>query len=119
MFTKAVYAARRQRLAKDVAKGIILILGNSDAPANYPDNCYTFRQDSNFLYFFGLNDPDLAAVIDAETGEEILFGDEVSRDDIMGMGPQTSIAAKAASVGVKKSRKYADLQKDLTAAKKA
>ncbi|MCI1719715.1 MAG: aminopeptidase P family protein [Bacteroidales bacterium] len=119
MFTKAVYAARRQRLAKDVAKGIILILGNSDAPSNYPDNCYTFRQDSNFLYFFGLNDPDLAAVIDAETGEEIIFGNDVSIDDIIWMGPQASIADKAASVGVKKSRKYADLQKYLTAAKKA
>ena len=119
MFSKQIYSARRQRLAKDVAKGIILILGNSNAPANYADNCYKFRQDSNFLYFFGLNEPDYAAVIDAESGEEIIFGNDVSLDDIIWMGPQVSVAKKAASVGVKKSAPFSKLADYISAAKKA
>ena len=58
MFPKKVYQTRRQILAKDLESGIILIPGNSEAPANYRDNCYKFRQDSTFLYFFGISDPD-------------------------------------------------------------
>ncbi len=74
MFPKSVYKTRRQILAKDIESGIILMLGNSEAPANYQDNTYKFRQDSTFLYFFGLQDPDFAGVIDVDKNEEILFG---------------------------------------------
>ena len=119
MFPKRVYSTRRALLAKDIESGIILIPGNSEAPSNYPGNCYKFRQDSTFLYFFGLNDPDFAGVIDADKGEEILFGNDVSIDDIIWMGPQTSVAKKADSVGVKKSKKFSDLAKYLAAAIKA
>ncbi|MBR3303197.1 MAG: aminopeptidase P family protein [Bacteroidales bacterium] len=119
MFPKRVYSTRRALLAKDIESGIILIPGNSEAPSNYPGNCYKFRQDSTFLYFFGLNDPDFAGVIDADKGEEILFGNDVSIDDIIWMGPQTPVAKKADSVGVKKTKKISDLAKYLAAAIKA
>ena len=74
MFDKQVYISRRKRLLEQVKSGVILLLGNSEASCNYLDNQYQFRQDSSFLYFFGLDKPDLAAVIDAESGEEWLFG---------------------------------------------
>jgi len=100
MFDKQVYISRRKRLLEQVTDGVILLLGNSEASCNYLDNQYQFRQDSSFLYFFGLDKPDLAAVIDAETGEEFLFGNDVDIDDIIWMGPQPLLADQAASVGV-------------------
>jgi len=66
MFEAKVYINRRNRLRKNVEKGIILILGNEESPMNYPANGYHFRQDSNFLYFFGLDHPGYAGVIDLD-----------------------------------------------------
>lgn len=102
MFNKETYVRRRRELAKKVGNGIILILGNVEAPTNYPDNTYKFRQDSSFLYFFGLYEPGLAAVIDTESGEEIIFGNDVDIDDIIWMGPQPLMEEKAKLVGVDK-----------------
>ena len=76
---------------KKVGDGLILILGNNEAPANYPDNTYKFRQDSSFVYFFGHSHPGYAGIIDANSGEEYFFGDDVDMDDIIWMGPQPSV----------------------------
>jgi Xaa-Pro aminopeptidase len=67
---------------------------------NYADNCYHFRQDSTFLYYFGLNQPDLAAVIDVDAGTTTIFGDELSIDYIVWMGDLPTIAHRAELVGV-------------------
>lgn len=119
MFDKEIYRNRRSRLIQSVPDGLLLFLGNSEAPTNYPSNCYKFRQDSTFLYYFGLQDPDFAAVIDAETGEETLFGNDVDIDDIIWMGPQPLVSEKAASVGVARSRPLADLAGVIEQARKA
>ena len=42
MFDSAIYKNRRQALRNKVQKRLILILGNNEAPANYPDNTYNF-----------------------------------------------------------------------------
>jgi Xaa-Pro aminopeptidase len=110
MFSKEVYVNRRAKLTKSVNSGVMLFMGNSEVGMNYPSNTYRFRQDSNFLYFFGLDQPDLAAVIDAESGEEILFGNDVSIDDIIWMGPQPAMSDKAAGVGVVKVLPYNELE---------
>lgn len=109
MFSKDIYASRRKKLAESVKSGILLFLGNNESPANYPDNTYLFRQDSTFLYFFGLDCPALAAIIDAESGEETIYGDDVDMDDIIWMGPQQSVAQRAEMVGVGGSRPFRDL----------
>lgn len=109
MFSKDVYVNRRSALKSKINKGILLFLGNSDASVNYPGNQYRFRQDSNFNYFFGLTDPDLAAIIDLESGEEIIFGNDVDIDDIIWMGPQPLINEKAQKVGVTKTYPLASL----------
>ena len=109
MFDKQVYISRRKRLLEKFNEGIILLLGNTEASCNYPDNQYLFRQDSSFLYFFGLDKPDLAAVLDAETGQEVIFGNDVDIDDIIWMGPQPSMADQAAEVGVSKTAPFAKL----------
>ncbi len=110
MFSKEVYVNRRAKLAKSVNSGVMLFMGNSEVGMNYPSNTYRFRQDSNFLYFFGLDEPNVAAVIDAESGEEIIFGNDVSIDDIIWMGPQPAMSDKAAAVGVVKVLPYSELE---------
>ena len=88
---------------------MVLILGNGEAPANYTDNTYKFRQDSSFLYFFGLNQPGFAGVIDIDSGDEYLFGNDVDMDDIIWMGPQPSVKDMAARAGVSKTAPFARL----------
>jgi len=103
MFKLDVYKNRRFRLKEKMGSGLVLILGNQEAPANYKDNCYRFRQDSSFLYLFGLNLPSLAGVIDIDSGEEYIFGDDVTMDDIIWMGPKPKVFELAARVGVQNS----------------
>lgn len=117
MFSKEVYVNRRNALKAKMNSGVLLFLGTSEAAVNYPGNTYRYRQDSNFNYFFGLTDPDLAAIIDLESGEEIIFGNDVDIDDIIWMGPQPLIKDKAESVGVSKSFPFAELEKYLSDAK--
>jgi Xaa-Pro aminopeptidase len=100
MFSKKVYASRRDNVRNLVQDGILLFLGNSEASCNYGANTYRFRQDSTFLYFFGLDEPDLAAIIDTESGEEIIFGNDVTIDDIIWMGPQQPLKEKCEMSGV-------------------
>jgi Xaa-Pro aminopeptidase len=100
MFDKSIYTARRQKLKQQVGSGLILLLGNEDSSINFKDNVYPFRQDSNFLYFFGLDRPGLAGVIDIDGDQDILFGRDPSLDEIVWIGPQTSFTQQAESVGV-------------------
>lgn len=109
MFETSVYKNRRARLKEKVKSGLVLILGNGEAPANYTDNTYKFRQDSSFLYFFGLNQPSFAGVIDIDSGDEYIFGNDVDMDDIIWMGPQPSVKDMAARVGVSKTAPFARL----------
>lgn len=83
-----------------VSGGIALIPGNEESPMNYLDNSFHFRQDSTFLYFFGLDFPGLAGIIDFDSGEDYIFGDDVDIDDIIWMGPQQKIEEKALRSGV-------------------
>ncbi|MBT3383796.1 MAG: aminopeptidase P family protein [Prolixibacteraceae bacterium] len=100
MFEKSTYENRRKALKNKHLNGVALILGNVDSPMNYPDNTFHFRQDSSFLYFFGLDFPGLAGVIDFDSGEDYIFGDDVDIADIIWMGPQISLKENAAKVGV-------------------
>lgn len=116
MFSKEVYARRQQTLVAKMAdsaaegkRGIALFIGNTEAPAQYKDNCYKFRQDSTWLYFFGIDQPLYAAIIDLDNGNETIFANDVEIGDIIWMGPQPSVASVAASVGVEKSAPYTDL----------
>ena len=88
MFSANTYRERREHLKKRMDKGLLLFLGNHESPMNYADNTYHFRQDSSFLYFWALDVAGLAAIIDLESGEETIFGKDLTVDDIVRMGPQ-------------------------------
>ncbi len=116
MFDPSVYSSRRNALRAMLRKGLILFLGNTYSPINYPDNCYKFRQDSNFLYYFGIDRPDFVGIMDLEGGHDILFGDDISMDNLIWMGPQPTIAELAKKVGVASTRPLEDVPKVLTQA---
>jgi Xaa-Pro aminopeptidase len=102
MFEKELYIKRREKLRKSVGSGLILLFGNEESPMNYADNTYHFRQDSSFLYFFGLNYAGLAGVLDCESGEDYIFGNDLTVEDFVWMGPQPTIAERSQRVGVSK-----------------
>lgn len=114
IFEKSVYVERRAQLARKMGSGILVFLGNNDAPMNYPANTYNFRQDSNFIYYFGLTAPSLAAVIDVDENRTILFGDDFTIDDIIWVGDQPSISTLAAQVGISESMPMAKLAEYLS-----
>jgi Xaa-Pro aminopeptidase len=110
MFRKETYIERRKQLAAAVSKGIILLPGNEEAPMNYADNTYHFRQDSTFLYYFGLDQASLWGAIDAETGESILFGDELTVEMIVWTGTLPRLSLLGEKVGVDQLRPLTDLE---------
>ena len=110
MFSKTTYTERRAALRQLVGHGLILIFGNNDSPVNYPANAYKFRQDSSFLYFFGQKRDGLVGVIDADSGRELLVGDEIDIDDIVWYGSVKSVGDMAAEVGVAETAPMGRLQ---------
>ncbi|MDO5442394.1 MAG: Xaa-Pro aminopeptidase [Bacteroidia bacterium] len=100
MFTKETYIQRRAQLKKTVGSGLLIFLGNGESPMNYTDNTYRFRQDSSFLYYFGLDCAGLAAVIDIDGDKEIVFGNELTIDDIVWTGTMPTLSEMAAGYGI-------------------
>jgi len=101
MFDAVTYVQRRARLMDQLGSGLVIFLGNPDMPANYADNTLPFRQDSSFLYFWGLDSPDLGATIDVEERRETIYGHDFTVDEIVWRGPQPKLGDRAAAVGVK------------------
>jgi Xaa-Pro aminopeptidase len=91
MFKSEVYTGRRAELHKKIKSGIALFISNTEAPMNYPANTYHFRQDSDFLYFFGLDLPGLTGLMDFDSGKDMIFGNDYDMDDIIWMGPQPTV----------------------------
>lgn len=110
MFNREVYINRRNQLRTKISSGIALILGNNETPMNYPGNTYHFRQDSNFLYFFGLDHAGYAGVLDIDENKDILFANDLDMDDIIWMGPQPSVKEQASKVGVENTMPFDELQ---------
>lgn len=119
MFSKQTYTERRKTLLSKIGNGMVLLCGNSESAANYKNNQYHFRQDSTFLYYCGLSLPDMAVVMDADTGEATLYGDDFTIDDIIWMGPQPSVAELAALAGIERSAPMSGLAADIDRALKS
>lgn len=119
IFHKSIYQARRKKLKTQIGKGLILLLGNEESSMNYRDNLYPFRQDSSFLYFFGLDKPGLAGVIDVENDLEIIYGRDLTMDEIVWTGPQPSLAEQAADTGIGDTRPVTALTADLMSGRAA
>ena len=111
MFSKETYVNRRTELKKLVKSGVIILFGNNESPANFPANgYYPFRQDSSFLYYFGLQRDGLVGVIDIDNDTETLVGDDIYIDDIVWYGSVNSVSNMAESCGVRNSAPMKQLQ---------
>ncbi len=110
MFEKQVYNNRRTKLKATMKSGIALFLGNKEASFNYSANEYTFRQDSSFLYLFGIKLADFVGVIDFDEGKDYIFANDMDIADIIWMGHLPTIKEQAAQVGVEHSGSLADLE---------
>ncbi|MCQ2174776.1 MAG: Xaa-Pro aminopeptidase [Bacteroidales bacterium] len=100
MFPKETYIQRRAQLKKAIGSGLLIFLGNGESPMNYTDNTYRFRQDSSFLYYFGLDCAGLAAIIDIDNDSEAVFGNELTIDDIVWTGTMPTLSEMAAGYGI-------------------
>lgn len=100
MFDKTVYSQRRALLSERLRSGVVLLPGLAPSPVNFAANPYLFRQDSSFLYYCGLNQPDCALVIDIDNGRETLYGPEASPDDVIWTGPRPSLNERAVRAGI-------------------
>lgn len=116
LFDREIYVRRRQALKKAVPSELLLFLGNEESPINYAANQYPFRQDSSFLYYWGLNSPALAAIIDIDEGTETLFGDDPTVADIVWTGPQPLLRDRAEAVGAGQAQPMARLKEILMSA---
>jgi len=119
MFDRETYVQRRAALTAQLDRGLVLLPGNGESPINYEDNPYPFRQDSTFLYYFGLSRPDLAGVIDLDTGDATLFGDELTVEEIVWMGTLPTIAEGARRAGVEETRPRAALEEVVATARRS
>lgn len=116
MFSTDTYKNRRAALKRNVGSGLMLFFGNEECGMSYEDNTYHFKQDSSFLYFFGLDYAGLAAIIDVDENREIIFGNELTIDDIVWMGTQPTLHEKAHRVGISEVRPTSELKDYLDAA---
>ncbi|MBT2619400.1 aminopeptidase P family protein [Chryseobacterium sp. ISL-6] len=111
MFSAQTYQERRTALKANMGSGILLFLGNIENPVNFEHNPYYFRQDSTYLYYFGIQEPRIAAVIDIDENKTIIFGDELSIDDIVWLGRQETLKEKSIKSGVQETLPYTELSK--------
>jgi Xaa-Pro aminopeptidase len=116
MFKSEVYIKRREELHKKMGRGIALFLGNIEAPLNYPANTYHFRQDSDFLYYFGLDLPGFAGLMNFDTGTDTIFGNDFDMDDIIWMGPQPTVKELARKAGVSDTASLRQLEETIKTA---
>jgi Xaa-Pro aminopeptidase len=116
MFSKETYISRRNRLKSDIGSGIILLNGNETVGMNYRDNTYHFRQDSTFLYFTGIDVPNLYLLIDIDNNTETLFGNDPTIDDQVWMGAVSSIHSIAQTSGISKSNELTSIETTLKTA---
>jgi Xaa-Pro aminopeptidase len=118
MFDAKIYTERRNRLKKEFKNGVLLFTGNTELPMNYPQNTFHFRQDSTFLYFFGIDEPGLGAIIDLDNNKEIIFGNDVDIEDVIWTGPVPMLKDKIKNVGITECAEFSKLSEYIADAKK-
>lgn len=110
MFSKETYINRRKQLKSQFKSGILLFLGNEESSMNYEDNTYRFRQDSSFLYYFGLDQPGLNGVIDLDEDKDYIFGDDLTIDHIVWMGSHPTIKERSEKVGISNTGSLSEME---------
>jgi Xaa-Pro aminopeptidase len=119
MFDAKTHSERRRTILRQIRSGLVVFFGNEESPMNYAANTYPFRQDSTFLYFFGLATPGLAGILDADAGSETLYGDDIGLEDIIWMGYLPTLQQRGLAVGVKETAPRAKFEETVRKAVQA
>jgi len=117
MFSQNTYIDRRNKLKKQFSNGLLFFFGNDESPMSFADNFYPFRQDSTFLYYFGLDRPELYAVMDIDEGKDYIFGNDFTMDDFVWMGYQPTVKEQSKAFGIEHTGTLDDLYNLLTKAR--
>jgi Xaa-Pro aminopeptidase len=113
-----IHRERRNKLRESLGACITLWLGQGMQPRNYADNpFYPFRQNSHFLYYTGLSEPDLCLLSFPETDYDVLFCNPVTLDDIVWAGSGHSGVDMAREAGIDTIEDMARLGKYIQKAK--
>lgn len=72
------FAENRRRVMQDLPDGLIFLAGDELTTRNH-DVSYLFRQDSNFLYLTGVEEPGYALALNPKSGKEVLFMPRVTQ----------------------------------------
>ncbi|MBT8378630.1 MAG: aminopeptidase P family protein [Ignavibacteria bacterium] len=110
MFKIQTYLDRRLILKTRIESGIAIFMGNDESPMNYTDNIYHFRQDSSFLYYFGLNTAGLTGIIDFDEGKDYIFGNDLTVEDFVWQGYQPALKDQAQKAGVEYTGSLSNLE---------
>ena len=113
VFDASVYIERRKNLKSSLCSGQLLLIGNQESSINFKDNWYHFRQDSTFLYYIGINKPNIHVLIDIDKDTTVLYGDELTIDDIVWTGPLPTNQDLADQVGITKCKPLKALFEDI------
>lgn len=117
MFDKDIYIQRRDSLKSNIDGGVVILMGNQESARNYHHNYEHFRQDSTFLYYFGVSAENLVGVVDIDNNTETIYGNDYTIDDIIWMGDQPSVSDLAAGAGVSTTAPLNDLTTYINKAK--
>jgi Xaa-Pro aminopeptidase len=93
--------------------GLIILSAAPEAVRNGDVN-HRYRQDSDFLWLTGVQEPGYALVIDPRRGEETLFVPKLTQEHAVWMGHIPSLREARSAFGISDVRYYDDLQKALT-----
>ncbi|MCL2878565.1 MAG: aminopeptidase P family protein [Acidobacteria bacterium] len=110
---RKIFRTRRNRVRAAMDEGAILWMGHSLQPRNYANNAYPFRQNSHFLYYTGLAEPDLAMISFPEPDADILFARTADIDDIVWSGPRPSLKEMAYCAGIRRVEDVAKLKETI------
>tara|TARA_B110000014_G_C20124200_1_gene597481 strand:- start:1171 stop:2544 length:1374 start_codon:yes stop_codon:yes gene_type:complete len=113
MFENTIYIKRREKLCKNLGSGFVLLLGHQNSPMNFSHNPYPFIQDTNFLYYVGVNLPNCACLIDVEKNKTIFYMNEKTVHDIIWIGKTKSVQFWGESCGADEIKPLSSLSVDL------
>ena len=114
MFPQKTYSDRRAQLRSQLNSGLLLFPGNDESSMNYHDNTYHFRQDSTFLYYFGLDhQAGLVGLMDIDQNMDYIFGDDYTIDDVVWMGSMPTIRERSEACSISHTGSLDELSKVL------
>jgi Xaa-Pro aminopeptidase len=108
------YQARRQQLANHLPADALAVIPAASEQLRNGDSHYRFRQDSDFYYLTGFDEPDAVLLITGgERSESILFNRPKSELEERWTGPRLGQADAPAKLGVDAAFPLAELETGL------